>query len=107
MSKKNRDAQEKTRPAGGGESSRWADYFWANVIFFAFLFILVFVVKSSCESPSDAQSPAIKIVLDQTFNFLVLLFGGGFLLVTLFDAAYEFFSGRAQEDVPAEGTPKA
>jgi bacteriorhodopsin len=98
MSKKQREGQDggapQTRP-------RWVDYFWANVIFFVFLFALVFVVRSSCESPGDAQTPAVGIVLDETFKFIVALFGGGFILVTVFDAAYEFFAEKAQ-DGPSE-----
>ena len=97
MAKKNRD-EKAPALAGAEEGSRWTDYFWANLIFFAFLFVLAFVVRASCESPAD--EPAVKLVLDETFRFLLLLFGGGFLLVTLFDAAYEFFAARAQEDGP-------
>lgn len=95
MAKKNRDDKA---PAGQSapESSRWTEYFWANLVFFSFLFVLALVVRTSCESPAD--EPAVKLVLDETFRFLLLLFGGGFLLVTLFDAAYEFFAARAQED---------
>jgi hypothetical protein len=108
MSKKNRESQDKGRPAAAPSGgSRWMDYFWANLIFFAFLGILAAVVRASCDAPGDDQNPAVKIVLDATFQFIVALFGGGFLLVTLFDAAYEFFSNKTQEDAPAEGAPKA
>jgi len=106
MSKKNRESQDKPRAAAAEGQSRWADYFWANLIFFAFLAVLCFVVRASCDAPGDDQSPAIKIVLDQTFWFIGLLFGGGFLLVTLFDAAYEFFAGKAEE-TSAEGGTRA
>lgn len=94
MSKKNRDASPAAAPAA--PPSRLADYFWANVIFFAFLFVLAFIVRKSCESPTD--DAAVKKVLDDAFGYLLLLFGGGFLLVTLFDAAYEFFAARSGED---------
>jgi hypothetical protein len=107
MAKKNREIQEKEKPRAGAESTRWMDYFWANVIFFAFLALLAWVVRASCEAPSDDQNQAVKIVLDQTFWFITLLFGGGFLLVTLFDAAYEFFSRTAQEEASPESAPKA
>jgi hypothetical protein len=107
MSKKNREAQEKEKPRPQAEANRWMDYFWANVIFFAFLALLAYVVRASCEAPSDDQNPAVKLVLDETFRFITVLFGGGFLLVTLFDAAYEFFSHKAEEEVPAETSSKA
>lgn len=108
MSKKNRELQDKGRtlaPAKTG--TRWADYFWANLIFFAFLFLLAFVVKVSCESPDDANQPAVKLVMDETFRFLLLLFGGGFALVTLFDAAYEFFSAKGPEEATDGTAPGA
>ena len=99
MSKKNRAAA----PAGTPEAkpSRLADYFWANLIFFAFLFILAGVVYKSCEAPGD--DPAVKLVLQETFKFILLLFGGGFLVVTLFDAAFEAFASKAEEDAPEPG----
>jgi hypothetical protein len=102
MSKKNRQDQ---RPSGAAASaaakpSRLADYFWANLVFFAFLFVLAMVVRSSSEAPGD--DPAVKQVLDETFKFFLLLMGGGFLVVTLFDAGYEFFAAQAGEDAEAD-----
>jgi hypothetical protein len=35
--------------------------------------------------------------LKDTRKFILLLFGGGFTLVTLFDLAYDFFAKRADE----------
>jgi hypothetical protein len=99
MSKKNRQ-DHAPAPQAGPQTSRIADYFWANVIFFAFLFVLALVVRKSCEAPGD--DPAVKHVLDDAFQYLLLLFGGGFLLVTLFDAAYEFFAARSAEDGPGD-----
>lgn len=95
MSKKNREEKQAAAAPSAGQS-RLADYFWANVIFFAFLFVLAFIVRKSCEAPGD--DAAVKKVLDDAFGYLLLLFGGGFLLVTLFDAAYEFFAARSGED---------
>ncbi|HTB22266.1 MAG TPA: hypothetical protein VK914_06135 [bacterium] len=106
MSKKNRDEHDKTA-AAPVPAPRWADYFWANCIFFAFLAVLLLVVRLSCMAPEDAQTPAIQYVLDTTLEFLFFLFAGGFLLVTLFDAAYEFFAGKAEAPASAEETPKA
>lgn len=98
MSKKNRE--EKPRVEAAAPPSKLADYFWANVIFFAFLFILAFIVRKSCEAPGD--DVAVRKVLDDAFSYLLLLFGGGFLLVTLFDAAYEFFAVRSGEGAEAD-----
>jgi hypothetical protein len=100
MSKKNRQEGSKegvAAPAG----SRFADYFWANLIFMAFLTVLSYVVWQSCQSPSD--DPAVKMVLGDTFQFMIYLFGGGFLVVTLFDAAFDFFADKAEADAQAEG----
>ena len=108
MSKKNRETQAPQATAAGAPS-RWTDYFWANLIFFAFLFTLAWVVRMSCEGLGEEPTikQAIDLVLDQTFHFLLLLLGGGFLLVTLFDAAYEHFSVRASQDQPAPGAAQA
>jgi hypothetical protein len=103
MSKKNR------QESGGGQrsaspsketGSSFADYFWANLIFFAFLATLSYVVWVSCQADSDDQS--VKMVLQDTFKFMILLFGGGFLVVTLFDAAYDFFAEKAESEASPE-----
>ncbi|HXC63552.1 MAG TPA: hypothetical protein VNZ67_04300 [bacterium] len=95
MAKKNRDAQA-AAVAPAKNAGRWADYFWANLIFFAFLFILAGVVRGTCETGADDPNvrQAVNAVLSETFEFLLLLMGGGFLLVTVFDAAYEHFSAQ-------------
>ena len=102
MAKKNRSDSQAA--ASSAKPNRLADYFWANVIFFAFLFILSYVVRVSCEATGD--EPAVTAVLDQTFQFFMLLLGGGFLVVTLFDAGYETFAAQAeQEGVGGAGGP--
>jgi len=97
MAKKNREPQ--SAPGAAAAGSRWADYFWANLIFFAFLFILAAIVRGSCDASADDPNvrQAVGAVLDETFRFLLLLMGGGFLLVTVFDAAYEHFSAQDPE----------
>lgn len=104
MSKKNREDKPKA-PAPATQASRFTDYFWANLIFFAFIGVLAFVVRQSCEAPGDDR--AVQQVLDDAFKFLLLLFGGGFLLVTLFDAAYEFFAARSGEGDAGPDAPQA
>jgi hypothetical protein len=46
-------------------------------------------------------------VLDDAFRYLLLLFGGGFLLVTFFDAAYEFFAARSGESESGAGETRS
>jgi hypothetical protein len=87
--------ENKNNAAKSGESTKLAEYFWANLIFWAFLLVVVFVVWSGASDPND--DPAIKLVLKDTRKFILLLFGGGFTLVTLFDLAYDFFAKRADE----------
>jgi len=101
MSKKNRQENTAGHSKQAESSSRFADYFWANLIFFAFLATLSYVVWMSCQAPSD--DAAVKLVLEDTFKFMIFLFGGGFLVVTLFDAAYDFFAEKAETDAPSEG----
>lgn len=99
MSKKNRQEQPSGKDPAPKPQSRLADYVWANLIFFGFLTLLSLVVWKSCESPTD-EAP-IKVVLNETFKFIVYLFGGGFLVVTLFDAAYDYFAGKAENEEPS------
>ena len=103
MSKKNRE--QGAAPAKAATVSRFSDYFWANLVFFAFLLALGYIVKASCEAPSDDPSvkQAVDIVLKDTFNFFLTLMGGGFVLVTLFDAAYEHYNAQAKQDGPDGG----
>jgi len=107
MSKKNREEHEKTAPSGAVPNARWSDYFWANVIFLSFLAVLLYTVWHVCVSPGDEQMPAVQFVVNGTFFFLAALLGGGFLLVTLFDAAYEFFAGTAEKPASADETPRS
>lgn len=95
MSKKNRPSTN-AGPSQAAAPNRLADYFWANLIFFIFLFVLAYVVRVSSEAKGD--EPAVKAVLDETFKFFLLLLGGGFLVVTLFDAGYEFFAAQAEDE---------
>ncbi len=104
MGKQDRKDREKERQARGSAArgtGRLAEYFWANLIFWAFIGALSLFTWESCQSPSDSE--AVRYVLSDTFRFILLLFGAGFTLVTLFDWAYDFFASRAEETKPAEG----
>lgn len=100
MAKKNRD--QRSDAVAEAKPNRLADYFWANLIFFIFLFVLAYIVRVSSEAKGD--EPAVKAVLDETFKFFLLLLGGGFLVVTLFDAGYELFAAQAGEDEASSST---
>ncbi len=97
MSKKNQGVS----PDGG--SGKFMDYVWANAIFFGFLILLSVLVSRSCEAPSDDLN--VKHVLHEAQMFIVYLFGGGFLAVTLLDAAYDFFAVKAE--APSEPAKSA
>jgi hypothetical protein len=83
------------KEAASPRRTRLAEYFWANAAFWAFLAVLAGILWNTCLDPSD--DAAVRYVLGDTFRFMLLLFGGGFAVVTLFDAAYEYFADRAEE----------
>lgn len=95
MSKQDRKDRAAAAKPATEKMSRFQEYFWANLVFWAFIAVLSFVVWWSCSDPND--DPAVKAVLAETFKFLLWLFGAGFTLVTLFDAAYDFFAAKAEE----------
>ena len=96
MSKKNRPSTSSGQADKPAAPNRVADYFWANLIFFIFLYVLATLVRFSSEAKGD--EPAVKAVMDETFRFFLMLMGGGFLVVTLFDAGYEFFAAQAEDE---------
>lgn len=95
MSKKNRPTSSNDAP----RPSRLREYFWANLIFLTFVLALAWLVRLSCETPGDDE--AVREVLNQAFRYFVFLLGGGFLLVTFFDAGYELFAAKAEEEPQA------
>jgi hypothetical protein len=97
MAKHDRQDKKPQSPEGG---TRLSQLLWANLVFWAFLLAVTGVVYLSSSSPSDDD--AIRYVLADTFKFVLLLFGLGFTLVTLFDAAYDFFASRAGEAAGGE-----
>jgi hypothetical protein len=99
--------EKSTKKAETQGASRVMQLVWANLIFWAFLLSLCAVVYTTSSSPSDEDF--IKAVLSDTFWFIVLLFGGGFSLVSLFDLGYDFFASRAvlnEEPQPAASSPE-
>jgi len=63
------------------------DYFYINVIFFAFLFIIAIVVFVTAGGKWDP-------VIESALGFIFLVFGGGFAAVSIFDYLYERFAGK-------------
>jgi len=63
------------------------DYFYINVIFFAFLFIIAIVVFVTSGGKWDP-------VIESALGFIFLVFGGGFAAVSIFDYLYERFAGK-------------
>jgi len=81
MSKKNKNKEKKNESGENGEFTL-KDYFYINLIFWAFLGVLSIVVFFSTGGKWD---PVIKNV----FGFIFLVFGGGFTAVSVFDLVYE------------------
>jgi len=78
--------------------SRLAQLLWANLIFWAFLLLVMALVYTAASDKMDDDY--IKLVLSDTAWFILKLFGFGFTLVTLFDLGYESFAARAEGGEP-------
>lgn len=63
------------------------DYFYINVIFLAFLFVIAIVVFITAGGKWDP-------VIESALGFIFIVFGGGFFLVSIFDYLYEKFAGK-------------
>ena len=101
MSKADRREKNRAAEAGAARPSRFREYFWANLVFWVFILVLSLAVWISCQDPHD-ELP-VRAVLAETFTFMIMLFGCGFTLVTLFDAGYDFFTARSGEAGKKEG----
>ncbi len=77
--------------------SKFQEYLYVNLIFWGFLFLLCAAVYIDC-----AVSGVIKFgdapdeVMKQVFGFILLVFGGGFTAVSVFDALYDRFAGTEE-----------
>ncbi len=63
------------------------DYFYINVIFWVFLFLVAVIVFITAGGKWDP-------VIESAFGFIFIVFGGGFVLVSIFDYLYEKFAGK-------------
>ncbi len=66
------------------------DYFYINVIFLAFLFVIAVIVFITAGGKWDP-------VIESALGFIFLVFGGGFALVSVFDYLYEKFAGKDEQ----------
>ncbi|MCX8092594.1 MAG: hypothetical protein N3E50_00325 [Candidatus Goldbacteria bacterium] len=67
------------------------DYFYINVIFWAFLLVVAVVVFITAGGKWDP-------VIESAFGFIFIVFGGGFALVSIFDYLYEKFAGKDENE---------
>lgn len=63
------------------------DYFYINIIFLGFLFIIAFIVFITAGGKWDP-------VIESAIKFIFIVFGGGFALVSIFDYLYEKLAGE-------------
>ena len=61
------------------------DYFYINLFFWAFLFVVAVIVFFTTGAKMDP-------IMQNVFTFIFLVFGCGFTAVSIFDAVYEKFS---------------
>lgn len=78
--------KDKVKPTGQQQVEKedftLKDYFYINLFFWAFLFIVAILVFFTTGAKWD---PVMKNV----FTFIFLVFGGGFTAVSIFDFIYE------------------
>ncbi|HPD18378.1 MAG TPA: hypothetical protein PLF61_01810 [Candidatus Goldiibacteriota bacterium] len=90
MSNKEQKKQAQKSDAGKDEFTI-KDYFYINVIFFAFLFVIAIIVFITAGGKWDP-------VMESAFGFIFIVFGGGFVAVSIFDYLYEKYAGKKDEN---------
>jgi|DewCreStandDraft_4_1066084.scaffolds.fasta_scaffold07595_2 drug/metabolite transporter (DMT)-like permease len=63
------------------------DYFYINIIFLFFLFIISLIVFFTAGGKWDP-------VIESAIGFIFIVFGGGFAAVSVFDYLYERYAGK-------------
>jgi hypothetical protein len=91
MSKnKNKETKQVVQAQGSGEFTL-KDYFYVNIMFWAFLLVVALIVFFTTGAKWDP-------IMQNVFTFIFLVFGLGFTGVSIFDAIYEKLSkGTADE----------
>jgi hypothetical protein len=89
---KNSNVEEKQQTSGKNtDQFTFKDYFYINVFFWAFLFVVAIIVFFSTGAKMDP-------IMQNVFTFIFLVFGCGFTAVSVFDAVYEKFSKGAGDE---------
>jgi len=90
-----KDARQKAKGPQpvAAQSSRFQEYLYVNLIFWGFLVVLCLAVYVDCVISGVVKFGEIDEVIKQVFQFILLVFGGGFTAVSIFDALYDRFAG--------------
>ncbi|MFP4466095.1 MAG: hypothetical protein ACLFP1_03515 [Candidatus Goldiibacteriota bacterium] len=90
--KKNKENRKDSKVNRQKEDEEYSlkDYLYINVVFWAFLLVVAIVVFFTTGGKWD---PVMKNV----FAFIFLVFGGGFLFVSLFDYVYERMAAKDEK----------
>lgn len=75
-------------------SSKFQEYLYVNLIFWGFLVVLCIAVYIDCVVSGVVKFGEMDEVIRQVFKFILLVFGGGFTAVSIFDALYDRFAGE-------------
>jgi hypothetical protein len=95
----NQEAPRDAKKGGKGpqpvavQASRFQEYLYVNLIFWGFLVVLCLAVYVDCVISGVVKFGEIDEVIKQVFQFILLVFGGGFTAVSIFDALYDRFAG--------------
>ena len=87
---KNERTQPTSANAGGPAPSAWMQYFYANLVWYAFLGAVSFLTYLSAGRLWDD-------VMADAAKFLFLVLGGGFTLASVLDALYDRYYGTSGE----------
>jgi len=86
-------------------ASKIEEYVYVNLIFWGFLVVLCVVVYIDCVVSGVVKFGEIDEVIKQVFKFILLVFGGGFTAVSIFDYLYDKYAdpddARGEEPEPS------
>lgn len=84
--------------------TKFQEYLYVNLIFWGFLVALCAAVYVDCVISGVVKFGEVDEVITQVFKFILLVFGGGFTAVSVFDALYDRFAEPEPEET---ATPQA
>ena len=89
---KNRNNQQQQAPVQkASDEFTFKDYFYINIMFWAFLFVVAVIVFFTTGAKMDP-------IMQNVFTFIFLVFGCGFTAVSVFDGLYETFSKGGKDE---------